>query len=73
MRLGTIKSLALDRVHFVLHATCTGGLPDVIEQFPTRAALFDRYDELVAIDECGEPNWQQIRPQNEQGFKYGRE
>lgn len=72
MRLGTIKSLALDRVNFVLVAELTGGLKPLVEQFPTLQALFDRYDELVGIDECGEPNWMQIRPPSEQGVKIGR-
>ncbi len=58
MRLGTIKSLALDRVNFVLVAELTGGLPPVIEKFPSRAELFTRYDQLVAIDEEGSFSWQ---------------
>lgn len=58
MRLGTIKSLALDRVNFVLVAEVTGGLPRVVEEFPTRDALFVRYDELVSIDEDGSFSWQ---------------
>lgn len=68
MRLGTIKSLALDRVNFMLVATCTGGIAPVIEKFPDRAALFDRYDELVAIDEIGSFSW------NMPGvYKHGRD
>lgn len=58
MRLGTIKSLALDRVNFVLVAEVTGGLPKVVEEFPSLATLFERYDQLVSIDEDGSFSWQ---------------